>query len=110
MKYQVICTKCGREYESGSNRNGVCPDCRQTRSQINTKYRNANYDSVQFYVPKGFRATLKNICAASGMSVNMFVNNAVEMYLNKLVEDKVIDEKLLMSLAPSDEDNESHSS
>lgn len=97
MKYTVTCTKCGKQYESGSNRNGVCPDCRKTRSQINTKYRDANYDSVQFYVPKGFRDTLKSICAASGMSMNQFVNNAIDLYIEKLAKDGVIDESSVQS-------------
>ena len=98
MKYTVLCTKCGKEYESGSNRNGVCPDCRMTRSQINTKYRNTNYDSVQFYIPKGFRDTLKGICAASDMSVNQFVNNAIELYIEKLVADGVLNAESVESL------------
>ena len=98
MKYTVLCTKCGKEYESGSNRNGVCPNCRKTRSQINTKYRNANYDSVQFYVPKGYRDTLKNICQSADMSVNQFVNNAVELYIDKLVEDGVLNAESVESL------------
>lgn len=101
MKYTVTCTKCGKKYESGSNRNGVCPDCRQTRSQINTKYRNANYDSVQFYVSKGFRETLKGICAASNMSMNQFVNNAIDLYIEKLINDKVLDERTVKELYSS---------
>ena len=101
MKYTVLCTKCGKEYESGSNRNGVCPNCRKTRSQINTKYRNANYDSVQFYVPKGFRETLKGICTASDMSVNQFVNNAIELYIDKLIADKILDESTITELHSS---------
>ena len=101
MKYTVTCTKCGKQYESGSNRNGVCPDCRKTRSQINTKYRDANYDSVQFYVPKGFRDTLKGICQSADMSVNQFVNNAIELYIGKLVDDGVLDKRAVSEIHSS---------
>lgn len=86
--YQVRCTKCGKEYESNAKRNGVCPDCRKTRSQINTAYRNKTYDMVSFYVPKGERALLREFAAAFGMSMNEFCNNAIYEYAKKLEDSK----------------------
>lgn len=86
--YNVRCTKCGKEYESNAKRNGVCPDCRKTRSQINTAYRDKNYDTMRFYVPKGQKALFQKFAAEFGMSMNEFCNNAIRAYAEQLAESK----------------------
>jgi hypothetical protein len=52
-------------------------------------------------VSKGFRETLKGICAASNMSMNQFVNNAIDLYIEKLINDKVLDERTVTELYSS---------
>ena len=86
--YIVLCTRCGNAYESKTDRRGVCPDCRLTRSQINTAYRDRTYDPVSFYVPKGQRSALREFAASFGMSMNEFVNNAIAVYTEQLEQSK----------------------
>lgn len=44
MKYTVECLRCGKQYESGLNRNGYCPECKMERQ----KERNAKYQERKF--------------------------------------------------------------
>ncbi len=83
--YTVRCKNCGNYYESAVNRFGVCDDCKQTvRSRTNTKYRDKNYDRVTLYVPKGKREELKEYVAKQNMSMNEFINNAIECYMAEI--------------------------
>lgn len=83
--YTVVCKNCGTYYESGRNVSGICPDCKaNVRGRNNTRYRDKTYDSVTLYVPKGRREFLKEYAHSKRMSVNEFVNNAIEFYMQKL--------------------------
>lgn len=83
--YTVRCKYCGNYYESKANRSGVCPDCKTTaRSRNNTRYTEKTYERVMLYVHKGQREQLKEYAHSKGMSVNEFVNNAIEFYMQKL--------------------------
>lgn len=37
MTYENTCQRCGKKYESGSNRPGYCPDCRMERQKERNK-------------------------------------------------------------------------
>ena len=84
----VKCRKCGKTYETATNRAGLCPDCRKTRSQINTKYRDENYDTVSFYISKGSKNQLKEFAKSNGLSLNQLCNHALEKYIDELVAKK----------------------
>lgn len=87
--FTVQCKNCGNYYESKVNRSGICPDCKiNVRGRTNTKYREKTYDRLTLYVPKGNREILKEYVAENGMSVNEFINNAIELYMQKIEEDK----------------------
>lgn len=83
--YTVRCKNCGNYYESAVNRSGICPDCKLTvRGRTNTKYRDKNYDRITLYVPKGKREELKEYVAKQNMSMNEFLNNAIEHYMAEI--------------------------
>lgn len=87
--YLVKCKNCGKEYQSGSNREGICPDCKKNvRGKNNTRYRDRTYDRITLYVPKGFRQPLKEYTLEHGMSVNEFINNAIGLYIEKIETEK----------------------
>lgn len=88
--YTVECKNCGNYYESKVNRSGICPDCKiNNRGKNNTKYRDKTYDRITLYVPKGNREKLKEYVSSHGMSVNEFLNNAIEFYIEKIEKDEV---------------------
>ena len=93
--YTVYCKKCGLPYQSTVNRSGVCQDCKKTRSQINTKYRDKTYDTVSFYVPKGMKKDIKDFIEPLGMSMNQFCNNAINMYSEYLAKEQEKEKKEL---------------
>lgn len=84
--FTVKCQKCGKEYENKTKRSGYCTDCRKTRSQINTKYRDNNYDKFMVYLPKGKKDDIKAFLSEinSSMSMNEFCNKAIDAYCEKL--------------------------
>ena len=83
--YTVSCKNCGKKYESRANRSGVCPDCKKImRSRNNTRYAVKTYDCVRFYVPKGAREEYKQFAYSHGMSLNEFINEAIDLYAEKL--------------------------
>ena len=86
--FTVECKICGNYYESKVNRSGVCPDCKiNNRGRNNTKYRDKTYDRLTIYIPKGSRETLKEYVTAHGMSMNEFINNAIDLYMEKIEKD-----------------------
>ena len=83
--YTVSCKNCGRQYESKANRNGVCPDCKKImRSRNNTRYSAKTYDNIRIYVPKGYREDLKQYAYDKGMSLNEFINKAIDLFVETL--------------------------
>lgn len=83
--YTVYCKNCGKPYESKVNRSGICPACKvNVRGKTNTRYREKTYDRITVYVPKGTREELKQYVAEQGMSINEFINNAMQMYIMEL--------------------------
>lgn len=83
--YTVRCKNCDNYYESKVNRPGICPNCKITvRGRTNTKYREKNYDRITLYVPKGKREELKAYVAEQNMSINEFLNNAIECYMAEI--------------------------
>lgn len=93
MSYIVTCTNCGKKYECGVNRDGICPDCKKTvQGRRNTKYRDKTYDRVTYYVPKGDKERLQAIAKHLGMSLNEYITNAINMYTDKLEKDGKLDE------------------
>lgn len=93
--YTVRCKNCGNYYESKVNRSGICPDCKiNVRGRNNTKYRDKTYDRIIIYVPKGKREELKEYVAEQGMSVNEFINNAIESYMAELEANREYIKKL----------------
>jgi glutaredoxin len=83
--YTVRCKNCDNYYESKVNRSGICPDCKITvRGRTNTKYREKNYDRLTVYVPKGKREELKEYVSRQNMSINEFINTAIEHYMEEI--------------------------
>lgn len=83
--YTVRCKNCDNYYESKVNRSGICPDCKaNVRGRNNTKYREKTYDRITLYVPKGKREELKAYVAEQNMSINEFLNNAIECYMSEI--------------------------
>ena len=80
MSYNVICIKCGKSYVSKANRNGLCEDCKVSSSQRSLNSRTKNYDSVIVYLPKGKRDKLKLFSGLCGMTMNEFINKAIDSY------------------------------
>lgn len=92
--YTVRCKNCDNYYESKVNRPGICPDCKITvRGRNNTKYREKTYDRITLYVPKGKREELKEYVASQNMSINEFINNAIECYMSEIEEMREFKEK-----------------
>ncbi len=92
--YTVRCKNCGNYYESKVNRPGICSDCKiNVRGRNNTKYREKTYDRIAVYVPKGKRDELKEYVAEQGMSVNEFINNAIESYMAEIEANREYIEK-----------------
>lgn len=86
--YKVKCKICSKEYESGANRSGVCPDCKKTnRMKNNNKYRDNTYEQILFYVKKGQKATIKEFAKIYDRSVNELCNEALDFYMRKLYEE-----------------------
>lgn len=104
--YTVECKVCGNYYESKVNRPGICPDCKiNNRGRNNTAYRDRTYDRLTLYVPKGSRNKLKEYVNAHGMSMNEFINNAIELYMEKIESDETAaKEELKKKYAELDKD------
>lgn len=92
--YVVRCKNCDNYYESKVNRPGICPDCKaHVRGVNNTRSRDKAYDRIAIYVPKGKREELKKYVAKQGMSVNEFINNAIESYMAEIEANREYIEK-----------------
>lgn len=104
--YTVECKSCGNFYESKANRPGICPDCKKTnRGRNNTKYRDKTYQQILLYVPKGSRDKLKEYVSYHGMSMNEFINKAIDYYIDKLEkEEAAAKEEFERQLAELDND------
>lgn len=86
--YTVKCKNCGKDYESKANRSGLCSDCKvSARSKNNTKYRDANYEQIMFYVKKGDKALIKEFANTYGMSLNELCNKALDSFMAKCYEE-----------------------
>lgn len=85
------CANCGQSYIIKTGSQILCDNCikkgvNMQKSKNNTAYRNRNYDSVHFYLPKGAREQLKAFAEEHGMSLNQFMNFAIDLAADKLVE------------------------
>lgn len=79
--YTVVCKNCGKSYESSVNRAGICSDCKRlVRGRTNTKYRDSKYDRITLYIPKGSKDSFKEYVSSRSMSMNEFLNSAVNFY------------------------------
>ncbi len=83
--YTVKCKICSKEYGSGANRSGVCPDCKRTnKMKNNNKYRDNTYEQILFYVKKGEKEKIKEFAKVYGMSVNELCNKAIDELMAKM--------------------------
>ena len=89
MGYNVICIKCGRSYVSKANRNGLCENCKVSGSERSMTSRTKNYDSVIVYLPKGKRDKLKMFSGLCGMTMNEFVNKAIDTFSDAAFENSL---------------------
>ncbi len=87
--FKETCRKCGAEFESSvqHKRAALCSNCKKTRSQINTQYRDRTSDTVTFYVKKGDKARLKEFAAVQGMSLNELCNAAIDLMIEKYIKE-----------------------
>lgn len=91
--YTVNCKMCQKQYESGINRPGICPDCKKNaRSKRNTKYRDKTYDRFSCYLPKGQKEYYQAISKNLDMSLNEYIVKAVNMYTDSLKKEGKINE------------------
>ena len=81
--YEVTCSICGRKYMSKRNRSGHCENCRKTASERANESKKANYDRIMVYVEKGKRSYIKSMADFAGMSVNEYINAALDKQLSK---------------------------
>lgn len=49
----------------------------KTSSAVKNRYNSKAYDRILFVIPKGQKSTIEEAAAASGESVNMFIQKAV---------------------------------
>jgi len=53
------------------------------RTKANRKYNEKAYDRVPLTVPKGYKETIRAFAEKEGMSVNAFINSAIQEKMNK---------------------------
>lgn len=53
------------------------------RTKANRKYNEKAYDRIGITVPKGQREKIKTIADLKGMSVNSFINSAIQEKIEK---------------------------
>lgn len=55
----------------------------ETGIKANNRYNEKAYDRINIAVPKGKKSTITEKAAASGESINTFVNRAIDMLLRQ---------------------------
>lgn len=60
----------------------------QERNKYEEDYKNRNYDRVNLLLPKGQRDTLRAIATNAGISVNAWINKAIQ---EKIERDSISD-------------------
>lgn len=55
----------------------------KARIRANNRYNEKAYDRINIAVPKGRKAVIAEKAAASGESINAFVNRAIDMLLQQ---------------------------
>ncbi len=53
------------------------------RTKANRKYNEKAYDRIPVTVPKGHKETIKSFAEKEGLSVNAFINSAIQEKMNK---------------------------
>lgn len=56
----------------------------EARIRANNRYNEKAYDRINIAVPKGKKAIIAEKTAASGESINAFVNRAIDMLLQQI--------------------------
>ncbi len=91
-----ICEVCGNEFILNSGSQRYCENCRdeyqkQRKREYNkakaaegAEYNKENYDRVSFFLPKGKKGNLKERANKMGVSLNQFITNAIEEYIDRL--------------------------
>lgn len=94
----AICQKCGKKFVRNTGNQKLCSECSQKGATIkkkfsemtqeqrheeyvkNTQIQNKLYDRLSIYIPKGKKADLQELSKFFGISLNTFVNQAIESY------------------------------
>mgnify|MGYP001635349088 CR=1 FL=1 len=94
----AICQECGKEFVRNTGNQKLCTECSQkgaaskkkfsemTQEQRheeyvkNTQIQNKLYDRLSIYIPKGKKTDLQELSKVFGISLNTFVNQAIESY------------------------------
>ena len=56
----------------------------EARHRANEKYNAKAYDNVTFRVPKGYKATMQEVAAKTGESVNSFIYRLVSTEISRI--------------------------
>jgi len=114
----AICQECGKEFVRNTGNQKLCTECSQkgaaskkkfsemTQEQRheeytrNTKIKDKLYDTLKVYIPKGKKKNLQELSQNYGISLNAFINQAIETYEQLLRSDDD-------STAPNQTKNES---
>lgn len=104
LGYETVCPVCGKTFEKASGHQKICSECiasgarpRKKVSELsheekheiyvsNSQLKNKLYDRLSIYVPKGKKEYLHELSASLDMSLNVFVNQAIE-YFEKLISE-----------------------
>ncbi|MBP3882478.1 MAG: hypothetical protein J6E40_09970 [Lachnospiraceae bacterium] len=54
----------------------------EARERANEKYRKEKIDTILIRIPKGKKAVIQDAANEKGMSVNQFINDAIDKSLN----------------------------
>ena len=54
----------------------------KARERANEKYRKEKIDTILIRIPKGKKAVIQDAASEKGMSVNQFINDAIDKSLN----------------------------
>ncbi len=100
---KAVCPACGSTFEKNSGNQNLCSDCvrkgvtlkQRKLSELpenekheiylkNTQIQNKLYDRISVYIPKGKKEQLQELSNAFEMSLNSFVNQAIELYEQQL--------------------------
>lgn len=105
---QTICPNCKKLFLKKSGNQIFCEDCsaehlqqqkKQKRTEMSdversevyrktTENNNNIYDRFSLYVPKGKKAYLQEISKSMGISLNTFINQAIEQYEQLILSQK----------------------